>query len=194
MKKFEMVNLLDEIPNIESFILPKSGDDLYSKLLYESNENHTIDVHNQSESETQNKRVKRWLKNEDRKLIQSIFELTSKKEIDKNLLKSSLQLNKEAGDAWNVIRSMLNTNRSIDFLQSRYYKLLSNQSLNTKEMSLLSDKYDAISVDKFMVIFPGKTKETLNTIIKSFKTRDALKATNLKQFNADRNSDTSQNI
>lgn len=70
------------------------------------------------------------------------------------------------------IKDKLQTSRSIDFLQSRYYKLLSNQKLNSKEAALLADKYDTVSIDKFMVIFPGKTKETLTSLISELRSKE----------------------
>jgi len=41
-------------------------------------------------------------------------------------------------------------------------------------MTLLTDKYDVTSVEKFMVIFPGKTKDTLNKLISELESKERL--------------------
>jgi hypothetical protein len=114
--------------------------------------------------------------------------------VSKHLVKGCLQVSEETRNSWNVIRSTLKTSRSIDWLQSRYFKLLGNQSLNTKEMSLLSDKYDTIPVEKFRVIFPGKSKETLATLIESFKARATLKAQDFKKLNTNSKTKNSNKV
>jgi hypothetical protein len=69
--RIEDRNLLDEIPKVESFILPKEEDNLYSN---ETSENHTIEVQSHSGSKS-HKRLRRWLKSEDRKMIKIILDL-----------------------------------------------------------------------------------------------------------------------
>jgi hypothetical protein len=115
-------------------------------------------------------------------------------DVSEHLVISNLQVSEKSKDVWYIIRSMLKTSRSIDWLQSRYFKLLGNQCLNTKEMCLLSDKYDTIPVEKFMVVFPGKSKETLNTLIKSFKARATLKAQDFKKLNTNSKTKNSEKV
>lgn len=67
--------------------------------------------------------------------------------------------------AWEVLKTTMNTDRSIEFLQSRYRRLISNQKLNTKEMALLNDQFDKKSIEEFMIIFPGKSSDTLSMLI-----------------------------
>jgi hypothetical protein len=69
--KIDDINLLDDFPKVESFILPKEEVNLYSN---ETSENHTIDVQTPTGSRS-HKRLRRWLKSEDRKMIQIIFDL-----------------------------------------------------------------------------------------------------------------------
>jgi hypothetical protein len=188
--KINSRNLLDDFPKVESFILPKEEDNLYSN---KTSVNHTIDLQTPTGSKS-HKRLRRWLKCEDRKMIQVISDLTFMRGVSDNLVKDCIEVSEETRNIWNVIRSMLKTSRSIDWLQSRYFKLLGNQSLNTKEMSLLSDKYDTIPVEKFMIVFPGKSKETLTTLIESFKARATLKAQDFKKLNTNSKTKNSSKV
>ena len=160
------------IPKVESFILPKDQDSLFETMMERKTKaDYSISLDTCTKS---SKRIKRWLKDEDRKLIHIILELKNKNNISESQFKGDLSSNEENKKLWTFIKNSLHTSRSMEFLQSRYYKLLSNQKLNTKEKMLLSDEYDSMSIDQLMVKIPGKTKETLSKLVSELKAKDEM--------------------
>lgn len=168
----ETPDLLYDIPNVESFILSTEKDSFYESLF--SGINKDKRTKNTVLTSKSNKRIKRWLKDEDRKLIHIILELQKKNQSIKDELNGNIESNKDTRNIWNFIKNILHTSRTLTFLQDRYNRLIRNQKLNTKEMVLMADKYDTISVETFMVIFPGKTVDTLNKLISEFEGKQKL--------------------
>lgn len=117
-------------------------------------------------------------------MFEIILALTTTNDVIDNFLAKDINSNDDVKSLWLTIRKRLGTKRSINFLQARYLKLKQNQALNTKEMSLLADKYDQIPIQKFMIIFPGKTKETLTQLIENFKTKDIQVSQEIKKIDA----------
>jgi len=66
-------DFLDDIPNVESFILLNHKDSFYERLISDKDNSSLLKFSNSDAKTT--KRVKRWLKDEDRKLIYIILEL-----------------------------------------------------------------------------------------------------------------------
>ena len=59
----------------------------------------------------------------------------------------------------------MNAEREIEFLQLRYRKLIRNQKLNKHELLYFTENYNSIPLDDFQIIFPGKSKSTLNKLL-----------------------------
>jgi len=159
----EGVDLTASLPKVDSFIIPKHEDSFYLKFM------NLEDLKTPTENENP-VRLKRWLKRQDRELCDLVLTFNSGVE---NHLFNCLEKCEKSRSFWNSIRSHMQTDRKPQYLQERYRKLCSNQKLNQKELSLLSDKYDKTSVDKFRILFPGKSAETLKTLINQFKARDS---------------------
>jgi hypothetical protein len=176
----EVTDLLKDLPQVESFIIPKKRDSFFTKFMEEVKDMNK--ANNNKELLVAKQRMKRWLKNHDRKMFEIILALTASNDVVDNFLTKDLNSNDDIKSMWLTIRSKLGTKRSINFLQARYLKLKQNQRLNTKEMSLLADKYDQIPIQKFMIIFPGKTKETLTQLIETFKTKDIQESQEIKKI------------
>lgn len=62
----------------------------------------------------------------------------------------------------------MNTEREIEFLQLRYRKLVRNQKLNKHELLYFSENYAHIPLEKFLIIFPGKSKHTISKLHEEF--------------------------
>jgi hypothetical protein len=177
-----MVNLADDLPKVDSFIIPKDdqfnfisslSDDVSALSHVESEATEHGSVANDAIlSVHKPKRLKRWLKNQDRNMVKIILELQKSDNISHEEIVRDVAHSDESKHIWTIIKNKLDTDRSIEFLQCRYHKLTSNQRLNSKEMILLSDKYDKVSVDEFMVIFPGKTRDTLQTLVNKMSVKD----------------------
>ena len=178
-------NDLLSLPKIESFIIPKEE----NLGLFESQGTKSADSPWKvvKSAIDKPKRLKRWLKDQDRKMIKIILDLSRTNDIDRRSLTSNISHNDEAMIAWWMIKNRMDTDRSIDFLQERYQKLISNQKLNSKELSLLHDTVvssskrencsisiehhlcDIPSLEELMIKFPGKTADTLNLLIEKIK-------------------------
>lgn len=178
-------NDLLSLPKIESFIIPKEE----NLGLFESQGTKSADSPWKAVKLAidKPKRLKRWLKDQDRKMIKIILDLSRTNDIDRRSLTSNISHNDEAMIAWWMIKNRMDTDRSIDFLQERYQKLISNQKLNSKELSLLHDTVvssskrencsisiehhlcDIPSLEELMIKFPGKTADTLNLLIEKIK-------------------------
>lgn len=164
--------IISSLPKVESFIIPKKQDSFYLKFMtQEPSEMEDCSVSLNRELKNQ-PRMKRWLKKQDRKMVSLILDLTRTSPQLQHFILKNMKEEKETQTFWKVIKDRLNTSRSAGFLQSRYMKLLQNQKLNSKEFSLLADKYDEIPIEKFMIIFPGKSELTLRTLIEKLKEKD----------------------
>jgi len=114
---------------------------------------------------TQKQRVKRWLKDEDRNLVNIILTLEASHELDCQTLFDKIHKNTATLESWNKIKSHMNAEREIEFLQLRYRKLIRNQKLNKHELLYFTENYNSIPLDDFQIIFPGKSKSTLNKLL-----------------------------
>lgn len=149
------------IPKAESFI---ESEDSFHKLFIQNvtNSEHT----NQSVggSARNKSRAKRWLKEQDRALVKAIMDLEQQGDIISQFLFDNIHKNPATRDGWGKIKVTLGTTRSLNFLQSRYRKLIRNQKLNKHEKAYFSENYDKIPLEEFLLIFPGKTKATLEKL------------------------------
>lgn len=78
-------------------------------------------------------------------------------------------MSQESKEAWSLIKSKMTTDRSIEFLQKRYKKLLSNQKFTAKDLNLFYLTYSKFSMSKLQIIYPGKTEKTLANLIQDFE-------------------------
>ncbi|CAI2362617.1 unnamed protein product [Moneuplotes crassus] len=170
-----------EISNDQSVNATKVGDlnmfrnEKELKDLLASTQQNTDNIFPSSQCLGTLKRMKRWLKDEDRCLIHAILKLTKENSSIEEELLGNIDCSKDTRNLWICIKNCLHTSRSIYFLQTRYRKLVKNQKLNSKEVALLADKYDIIPIERFMVIFPGKTRETLTNLISKLCSEDTNK-------------------
>ena len=119
----------------------------------------------------QSRRLKRWLKEQDRELFVIICELISSHSVKEDVLSLDITQSKECKRIWKLIKSKIVTNRNAAFLQMRYLKLTKHQSFSSKDLNLLSFHYDKMSIEKLMIMFPGKSKDTITKMINSFKAK-----------------------
>ncbi|CAI2361621.1 unnamed protein product [Moneuplotes crassus] len=180
LKNNENTETVEVFPNNKSFILSDKGDSFNNTLL--EGASHDENLISSKKSTKSTKRIKRWLKDEDRTLISIILGLIKENSLIEEELRGSIETNTDTKNVWMFIQNKLHTSRSLDFLQSRYYKLLSNQKLNSKEAALLADKYDTVSIEKFMVIFPGKTRETLTSLISELRSKERKRRISEEKF------------
>ena len=134
-KKFS--EIVDDFPDIESFILQDS-DSWCLDFLKELSDAPAV---NTLGNDSRKDRIKRWLKNEDRMMFKVIYEFIRENQLNKEILLLNLKRSEDWKHAWNLVKEKLNTNRSWRYLQLRYQKLIKNQDLNQKELSLLSVQY-----------------------------------------------------
>jgi len=123
---------------------------------------------------TQKSRLSRWLKLQDRKLVRTIMVLQKQERISPEFLFDSINRNPISKEYWNLIKSELETDRTIGFLQTRYRKLVRNQDLNKHEKLFLLENYKKYTIEDFQSFFPGKTKSTLSTLLRELETRNSL--------------------
>lgn len=161
-----------DLPKLDSFIIPKDEDDIMTKLNQIDLDQSKLSTVSRMPIDPTKGRLKRWLKGQDRAMVKSILDLCEAEKVQESQLFENLEQSEDTKRVWTCIKDKLDTDRSIEFLQSRYYKLKRNQKLNNKEMSLLSDKYDQIPIKQLMVVFPGKSKETLLSLITQLKQKD----------------------
>jgi hypothetical protein len=117
---------------------------------------------------SQKQRMKRWLKDEDRQLVIAILKLEKDHEISSPCLFDKITKNEATKESWIKIKTQMNTERELEFLQLRYRKLVRNQKLNKHELLYFSENYSIIPLEKFIIIFPGKSKHTLSKLIEEF--------------------------
>ena len=75
---------------------------------------------------------------------------------------------------WELIKEEIVTDRALNFLQTRYRKLLRNQKLNRHEKLFLSENYKKYTIQELQVLFPGKMKSTLLTLTKQLEDKVVL--------------------
>lgn len=109
-------------------------------------------------------RSKRWLKEEDRQLVNSVLILQETDKITPQCLFDNIGKNEITKQNWEAIKDNINTEREISFLQSRYRKLIRNQKLNKHERLYLAENYNKHTLRELQLLFPGKTKETLTKL------------------------------
>ena len=148
-------NEFDYIPEPESFI-NKDDDDFYDRFLQKSDS--TLNESNEDKSviNTTQKpaRASRWLKSQDRELILAFYKLS--KEFT----------NTKTNEFWVKLRDKLKTNRPVKFLRRRYRKLVRTQTLNKHEKLFFEENHDKFSIPQFMIIYPGKTQQTIIELYK----------------------------
>ena len=176
---------------IKDFIIPvihsHSNQVTESKTLHEQTFCNSSDLKESKESW----RLKRWLKDQDRELFKVIYELIKSNTVSENSLSLDIDRFKESKQSWMLIKSKIITDRSISFLQMRYLKLTNNQKFNSKDLNLLSINYSKFSIENLMIMYPGKSKETILSLIKNFelKSEEAKNKENRIKLELHKNSD-----
>lgn len=104
-------------------------------------------------------------------MFKIIYEFIHARQFNQDTLLLNIKKSEDSLNAWSLVKSKLNTDRPIKFLQQRYQKLVKSQDLNQKELSLLSVQYNKLPIEKFMIIFPGKSFKTISNLIKKFEAK-----------------------
>lgn len=139
---------------------PDNEGDLFSKIFNHLNTGSSYSAETLSDA-TYKSRHSRWLKSQDRALVKTILILQEQERIFPELLFDNTNKNPTTKEYWDLIKAEIQTDRNIQFLQSRYRKLLRNQELNRHEKLYLSENFQKYSIQEFQILFPGKTKATL---------------------------------
>ena len=94
--------------------------------------------------------------------------LQKQEKITPEFLFDNINKNPTTTEYWELIKEKIETDRSINFLQTRYRKLLRNQKLNKHE------NYKKYTIQELQILFPGKTKSTLLTLTKQLEDKSIL--------------------
>ncbi|CAI2367194.1 unnamed protein product [Moneuplotes crassus] len=164
-----------DIPEAESFIQNENEGDPFRKIFCSSNTGSSYSVETLSEGTSTNKsRANRWLKWQDRKLVKTILTLQQQERIYPELLFDNINKNSTTKSYWDLVKTGVETNRSLGFLQTRYRKLLRNQELNRHEKLYFEENYTKYTIEEFQILFAGKTKSTLVSLKAQLEKKSAL--------------------
>ncbi|CAI2369024.1 unnamed protein product [Moneuplotes crassus] len=157
----------------ELFGQNETEEDSFSKMFWKTNTRSSLSIKTVSQGTSQKKtRGHRWRKYQDRKLVGTILKLQKENKIYPELLLDSLKKNPTTNKYWNLIKSDIQIDRSVNFLQTRYRKLLRNQELNRHEKLFFAENYTKYTIEEFQILFSGKTKATLASLKAQQEKRD----------------------
>lgn len=154
-----------DIPEAEPFMQNENEGDPFGKIFCTSNTGSSYSIETLSEGTSTNKsRANRWLKWQDRKLVKTILTLQKQERIFPELLFDNINKNSTTKSYWDLVKTGVETDRSLGFLQTRYRKLLRNQELNRHEKLYFEENYTKYTMEEFQILFAGKTKSTLASL------------------------------
>lgn len=102
-------------------------------------------------------RAGRWLKTQDRELILTFYQL------------ARIHTNTKSHEFWVKMQDELKTERPVKFLRRRYRKLVRTQTLNKHEKLFFKENHAKFNPKQFMIIFPGKSRQTIDQLYKNLK-------------------------